>query len=461
MAFYYVDANGTAAGDAGRETVKRTGVFEANANNYVSILAALGATTPPAAGDSFLCANDSAGTPYAANTTLSGPTGDTAPLEIISVDEQNQENALAGFKEGFSTASDLLWQGSWVGWGYSPDPIGDEIRFTASNSNLLIQNGTINLTSDGALLQLNNDGCTLRLIDYILNFAITTNSLTGISLGAGCTVEMFGGSITSTTTGSMQFLIGGLGTGGGFAATFKGVDLSIVTTALLGNVGAATGDDRISMIVEGCQLNGSLTNFVEEAFVSPNQEITVTHSSSSSTASEHQFFHRNYRGDVEDNIARTRVLSVAFPDSDQKISLLVSPDTLCTRLSPFVFEIPVAFVNLSGASTDTLQFFITSDTSLTDADIWAEVHYADGTNKNVYNAASGALQLSGSYTIDPLGTGTTLTTDASWTNPLTFQQTFKVTTSGDPGINSAPIVRIYVATTAILHIDPVFIAVAT
>lgn len=462
IAFYYIDSSGTATGDAGRETTKRTGAFEANANNYVSVNdAILNATTSPVAGDCFLGASDSVSTPYTVSTNLVSPaTGAATPALIISVDVANQENPLAGFSEGTSGSNfDLNFNGIWSTWGFDTGTF-DALGSSSANSNITMQNATMTFNGSGDRLLLGADGVSFHLIDMILDFVVTTSNTTGVQLNNCPTLRMDGGSVISSTTGSIDHFISAGGANGGFVAYIRGVDLSIVDQFLVGNVGASIADDNLFIFFDGCQLNAA-AGIMEERPIYQDQEVLAIHCSTTSGSAEHQFYYENYRGIVEDNTTVTRAASIAFPDSGQKISLKVTPDALCDRLTPFKFKIPEAFVALSNASTDTLQFFVTSGTQMTDALIWAEIHYPDGTNKNVYNAASGALKISGSYTIDPFGTGNVLTTDSSWTSGLTFEQTFKATSSGDVGSDSAPMIFIYVATTAVLHIDVVFDAVAS
>ncbi len=464
MAFYYIDIDGTATDDAGRETVKRTGVFEANLNNFPSVEAAFATTgVSPVAGDFFLGAHDSNGTPYSANATFSGPTnGD--PLFIVSVDSQNQENALAGFSEGFSAINlSLTILGNVTTWG-SSFAVRNDIS-PGSNAHFIVFNGLLSLDDAGDRVNMILDGACIELVDSILDFITPAgNSTTGIFMRANGNFSMTGGSVISSVTGTNANLCTGDAFNAGFTMSFDGVDLTSVITNLVANTGSSAATDNFKCVFKGCKLSATVA-FFEEPITNFGGSILVLNSSDNATAAEHQFFYKDYRGTVEDNTTNLRLASIAFPDSGQKISLKIDTDSECSRLSPFIFDIPRAFVALSAAASDTLQFFITSNgTALTDADIWAEVHYPDGTTKNLWVGASGALQLTGSYTIDPLGTGTTLPTDASWDSSLTNEQTFKVDTSGVQGADSVPIVRIYVAVSTganSIFLDPVFDAVAS
>ncbi len=466
MSFFYVKSGGTASGDAGRETVARTGSYATMGASayYPSVDDALSTpTTPPVAGDIIFISDQTAHN-YTATATLPGPSGTGNPLLVVSCDDTAVETPKAGASETTDVGFDIDFSGAWSTWGYTIEP-GDDLAINAANTNLLMQNGSVLFEGASDKVFTNGDGITLQFVDMIIDFN-TNGSQTGFDLvGGGSKCDLVGGKVIASVGTTIDRLItGSIADSGGGSFSAKGTDLSAVGGAagrfILAAAGGSATDDAIEVLIDGCKMNATITD-VEENFLYPNQNYTRTRSSDSSGAAEHQFYHKNYRGEVEDNTTTFRAASIAFPDSGSKISLKITPDSLCDRLSPFIFEIPVGFAALSNVASDTLQFFITSGTQLTDADIWAEVHYPDGTTKELYIGASSALQISPSYAIDPLGTGNVLPTDASWTSGLTFQQTLKVDTSGTPGADSAPIVRIYVATTAIVHIDPVFDAVAS
>lgn len=459
MAFYYIHKDGTATDDAGRETVMRTGVFEANANNFPTVVAARATSgVSPVAGDFFLGSNTSQDNVYPITVTFTGPTGSAGmgnPFRIVSVDNDNQENALVGFREGFSTTNtDMRPNGHWITWGYTIGPIGDDFFFLGANASWTMYNSTIQFDNASSNFQLGgSDGCVLSFIDTTLNWIVSN---TPFILENGIHLRMTGGAIT----GIVGNLINASSDDGGFNAHFKDVDMSILTGFLLAGTGGQVNDDGFILLIEGCKLPVSFSGFVSEEFFQPHQEMWVINSGPTGTEIDFQYFYRNYRGDVENETTIVRSVSPTFPGSGQRISLKCTPKSTASRLSPFIFEVPAAFVTLSSASTNKLEFFVTSDTQLTDADIWAEVHYSRQANKSEYNAISSAVQLTGSYTIDPFATGTVLTTDNSWTSGLTFQQKFEIDTSGNQGADSVPYVRMYIATTALLFLDSIFYPVA-
>jgi len=103
------------------------------------------------------------------------------------------------------------------------------------------------------------------------------------------------------------------------------------------------------------------------------------------------------------------------------------------------------YSELSAGATDVLSFYITSATALTNKDIYIEVSYPDGTNKQTPNFIStGPLTVGG--TIDLMATGTTLTTDATstWTGALANLYQIDVSTAGDPGSDCQPTIKVYI-----------------
>lgn len=461
--YAYVKLGGTATGDIGRETVMRTGAFEADANNYNSIAEAITAMTVFADGDIviFLGAHDSNGTPYSANTAILGATDQSSPWAIISVNEQEQDEYLPGFSEGSSAGNrDISWRGTWRTLGFSCHPT-DNFELGQGNIHLTMCNGTVSFEGSGDQFFLIGQGSTAELTDCIIDFPVT-NVSTGFFTRGGTYLYLNGCTIASSTTGSLPNLSIGGGTSGGTNVSVQRSDLTVVTEFLAADLGNDTETDPGWILVDSCILYADV-DFWEEPILSKGVYIRVTQSSSDSATAEYQYYYEDYRGVLEDNAATYRNESIAFPDSGNKISLLVTPSSLCSRLSPFVFEIPAYYIELSNTATDTLEFFLTCDSVLTDGDVWVEVSYPKAANKQESNFVSSCVQIAGSYTVDPLAAGTALTTDATstWTAGLTNKYSIKVDTSGAIGADCVPRVRFFCATVEELYIDCIFDAVAS
>lgn len=446
MAFYYVKNDGTATGDAGRYASRQTGSFATlgTANYYASVTAAQAATTAPVAGDE-ICISDVHSETTAATITLMGAVGTSAlPIKYISVSDSNMDQAAVAaaaqinvtgassdIRFGTADGSRQAFHGLWL---------------KTENDNRCLQSNSINrfrkctleatgptdiavsITGDGSIMTL--EQCTVLCGDSAtIPVRIT---------GAG-TVRMIGGSVTKTT-GNIDNLIDGGAANGGFNFQAFGVDISKVSGYLFGNGGNAVTDDTIDITIDGCKINASLTGFIQQSLYGPAKNVSITRSSSSSAAASYQFYKNSDQHTVQQDTTFYRDSSTAFTDSGQKVSMKVVTAANADRVAPFFFELPARYAELSSASSDTLRLYLlSSDSGLTNNDVWANIIYPDGTNKEVFNFLS-------TTTSDPIGTGTALTANSdSWTGRTTeTRYQIDLDTSGDPGADCAPILRILV-----------------
>jgi hypothetical protein len=235
-------------------------------------------------------------------------------------------------------------------------------------------------------------------------------------------------------------------TNGGGTVIAKGCDLSAVTGTLIADVGGdASVDDMINIHFDMCKLASGVA-FTNEAFKSYNQRALFTRCSDSSAAAEYQYHLHAFGGDVDDDSAIYRNEDEAFTESNQKISYKIVTNSDASLGSPLWLDFPVLrYSKLATGATDTLRFYLTSATALTDKDIYIEVSYPDGTNKQTPNFISSAPTTVGG-TLDLMATGTTLTTDgtSTWTGGLTNKYQIDVSTAGDAGADCQPIVKVYV-----------------
>lgn len=441
MAFYYVKSGGTATGDVGRETTARTGTFEANANNYASVSAALAATTAPTGSDVIICSSTHS-INYGVSTTLTFPS-DGNPIVVMSADDSNQENYLRGAVEGTTTGS--LISDRMIHYKGVNQNSSSAIGYGGVNGCSTVQDLQLTLNTSNDSIQQQDDGSHLRMIDLDINFASTGQSMRAQN---GGTVEWFGG-VTSGTTA--QLFSGGMNNGGG-TILVKGVDLTAVTGAasfLLLNMGnSQAGDDTINVKFSTSQLSTGLIGFVEEEFENQGHNALFTNCGNTTDSNEEfQVFQRNWGGDVEDqdDSGIHRNESLAYPDGT-KVSLKFTSRSVCTPQRPIVFDAPTKFSELATASTDTIRIYFTVEngTTLTDQDVWAEVIYPDGTTAEQPNFLTNQHD-------NPLSTGTTHTTDSGsdWRDGgsalTSFNEYFMdLDTSADVGSNGVPVIRIYV-----------------
>lgn len=461
---YYVKSGGIATGDAGMvaDASSRTGAFGATSTYYDSVFDVLGGAVPTTtftAADRIFCstAHD---VDYGGSKTLAFPSV-SIRSRVYSVDDSNQENYLAGATETSDTtgANSITVSGAVYIKG-----VNFKIRASLSattGSILTLEDSTVTALSTADTIQASQHRANIFLKN--VNFDASGGAGCGIRVGNGGVINWTGGAISAGTPTNL-FEGADFQTGGGHSK-ITGVDLTAVTGDILDDVGSNSAtDDTMTIFLQDCQMAVG-TGFCEEAFWSPSQIFTAANSASTSDAREYQFFQRTCGGDVEDqdDAGIHRDESTAYP-SGTKVSLKVTPVADCSPSRPVIFNLAVD-APLSGASTDTIRiYFVISDTeTLTDQDVWAELVYPDGTNKQI------ATYLTNRNT-DPIATGTTHTTDSSSTwmdgvSALTGHNEYQMDldTSGDVGADCVPVVRIYVgyfATSKPIYFDTTMDVVA-
>lgn len=439
-AFFYFKNDGTATGDAGRYATKQTGSFAALgiSGYYASAEAAIAATTPPVAGD-FVLGSDAHNFTAAGAIALTGPaTG--ALFTILTVSDtaidapRGANRAVENTTTG--TAGDLnLNNVSIQGVEFT---VGDNVTVAASRSALLLDCKLV-IPGAGDLVDLTNDGCYLGFIDGEIAL---NNASAAIAISGGSAIEMVGGSVT--TTGSViDNLFTGAGSGGNHIRCTD-VNLAAVTGNILGNMGGdATVDDTIDAVFDLCELASGVT-LVEEAFNSLNQRALFTRCSNLSAVTSYQYLLKAFAGTVQDDDTIRRADDDPFTESATDISYEIITNTQCNRATPIWFDFPISdFAELSTAGENVLRFFIVSATALTKNDIWIEVGFPDGTNKQTPNFIS-----TKEFSLDA---GTTLTTDSvsDWrdgASALSGQNEYILevdTSPGNGGADCHPFIRIY------------------
>lgn len=438
MAFYYVKNGGTATGDAGRYASQQTGSFATlgAAGYYDNITAAIAATTSPLAGD-FINVSNLHDFSVGAGIIYTGIPTNTFYITCVQDGNINLSSDTTKGKETASGGpSDFTPSDSFI--SCIEVVIGD--IFQPHNSKFY--GCKFNLTGGGNNMSTGGDGNHNLFIGCEL--AIDQIS-TDITINAGGSLSFIGGSVTTISAGLTSLLNAGFTNGGG-TVLFEGVDVSSVTGALLSGVGASeTNDDLVSVRMDLCKI-GSGVAFTDTTFKSYNQRALFTRCSDSSAAAEYQYHLHAFGGDVDDDSAIFRNEDEAFTESNQKISYKIVTNSDASLGAPLWFDFPVLrYSRLSAGATDNLRFYITSNTALTDKDIYIKISYPDGTNKQTPNFLSSAPTTVGG-TLDLMVAGTTLTTDASssWTGALSNLYQIDVDTSVDAGSDCQPIVKVYV-----------------
>ena len=447
MAYFYVK-NSLGTRTTGGGLTQQTGSFTTlgAASVYATVEDAI--TDGAGAGDHILCSDLHDYDAGATSIIYNGPT--TTFLAIISVDDANCDAYKAGGTERTTsgTAADVDVGGLIVAWGMS-FTFADDFRVINAGSQFKGYKcafGPIN-ASDG--FRSMQDGQLLELFDCDVEAGHAAAQLY-ISEYNG-SFRMFGGRFFRTSGSINNLSTGNFGGAGGNYELY-GVDLTDVTNTLFANVGSNfTSDDKMTITMDLCQLSSAVDTsdlYFNEDFAKPLHKISITRCSSSSSDAEHRFYSKLYAGVITDDTAIYRDGSTAFEDSNQKVSLKVVTNTNNSLFAPLAFDFPTTFAALSSASTDTLRIYILSADTLTDNDIWAEAVYPDGTTKNVGNiATSNGNTIASSFVVDPLSTGTTLTTNTeAWTGRTTENRyQIDIDTSGDAGADCVPRIRLYIA----------------
>lgn len=440
MAYYYVKNGGTASGDTGRFATKQTGSFATlgAASYYATLALAMAATTPPAA-DDFILLSDLHAESSAANLLYTG----TSPnaFFVVAVDDANIDlprtsgnlatittTAAADF-----TINSMIFSGVHL---QSDDNILLQRKSTFIDSKLTISTVSSFISNSG-------DGAAISLINSELAMDHATSTML---MGGGVEFCMFGGKVTTTSAGITDLFLGRFTSGGG-TVCFIGADLSAVVGTLIAGAGAdPVGDDIIAVNFTRCEIDAGVA-FTDEVFKMPYHRLQSIACSATSSDAEYQYHLHAFGGDVDDDSAIFRNEDEAFTESNQKISYKIVTNSDASVGSPLWFHFPVLrYTELSVGATDTLRFYITSNTALTDKDIYIEIIYPDGTNKQTPNLLTSAPSTVGG-SIDLLATGTTLTTDSTstWTGGLTNKYQIDVDTSVDPGSDCQPVVKVCVS----------------
>jgi len=450
MSYFYIKS-GFGTRTTGGGTTAQTGTMAAlgASNVYNDILDALADTTPPVAGDIFICSDlhafDNGGSVIFYVFPATG-----IPIQIYSVDDANIDQYSAGASE--TTTSSLKWSGKADFMGVDLST-GIYLGNDGNNVSTSHKDCTLTLQGGSDYIGCISDGVKIDIINTTIACGSTGNGIR-LTSGGGI-IRIIGSAFTATTT--VNDLIATSSGGGGGRLECTGTDLSVITGYLLGNHGSAqTSDDRLEVRIDKCKLNASV-GFVEETLTNRDSYILVTNSAPTSAEAEHQYYSQDYNGNVKDQASAGihRDESTAYGDGE-KVSFKCTSSANVSRLNPLVFDAPSRFAELSSASTDTIRIYFTvvNTTTLTDQDIWAELIYPDGTNKHLFNYLS-------NENADPLATGTTHTTDSgsTWKNggsDLTGYNEYymDLDTSGDVGHDCVPLIRINIGIPSeIIYID--------
>ena len=441
--YYYVKDTGSHTGatpfTGSPETNQAFSAFTTSTELYGSIEAAISAGA--GSGD-YILVSDAHSYDDTADLVYSGPTtGDSLKIWCTDDANCNQEatNTTAyNERTGSGSGEDLYPNGRihfrglyfYIRDNFQPTSEGSWV--TMENCYIETDDWAYTCTQDNSYLFAKNCTFDCTQVDFF-------------EIAAACEIHMVECDFVKTT-GTNDLIAGGGGIGG-ITATFIDCDLSDITGYLVSGVGQSTADDKINIHFEGCQLASSYSGFVSETQIGQNKRISVVRCAGASASSvEYQYYVTAHGGIVEDIDTIYVNDSTDFTQSAAEVSLRVDTDSNATPSSPFWFDFPVRYCELSGTSEDTLTFNLTCASTLNKGDVWVEVTYQDNTNKHQFTTDT-------TRPTDLLATDTALdsTSPVTWTGGLTNKYRIVVSTSG--GADCYPIVRMYVATETLFYVD--------
>jgi hypothetical protein len=452
MAYYYVKNGGTATGDGGRTGTQRTGAWNATASEYYdNIDDCVGATTEPTDGD-YIFISDVASSSFTLAADLiingSGTAGD-AGLQIISVDDTAQDEYKPGAVQTSTTTSrqfTFAYQGLMAGVSLvSAEHIGAVTtgkiwRFI--DCTLKFGDGSGKLLSAGDTVWWDFLNCTL-------DFSADTGGAAGaITLANGSRITMRGGSVIYDAGISTPNLLSGGGGNGGQYGYFEGVDLSDIRGNLLSGVTSAGTHDAAHLELHNCILDSGVSFMAK---LMRWHRIELYNSDDVTGDDLHRFHIEDWCGKATNNDATYVTATETWYEGSVKSSIEVYTESDCSHVSPFIFELPSQYVDLSQAASDVITLDLVTDLTLTDTDIAAFLMYPDGTTAVQGNwVTTGKTVGTGNFGIDPLGAGATLSTSAlgagDWTAEPASPNFYKLQldTTGDAGQACVVSIRIEV-----------------
>ena len=448
--YFYVDSNnGTNTGTTDTSYASlQTGAMSAltASNVYDRIGRVSLITSPPIDGDFILIANNhSVAYDNTNNVSLNGGIGATSGgIKVISVLNTAIDTYTPGASESLNDGSDDYAVAGAVGfYGVSLGTGDDVIRFNSSGAILNMQDATLTVSnsSGDAGIYTPQDGC----LSFLTNVTIAgTGAASNVfNLRSGCSIYWRGGSLSGTIAAmqDQDFI------NGGGLLDIDGVDLSAYTGVLMPATTAGT-DDCVTVIIRNCKI-GSTT--LHGTLGDAMHRFEMYNCDTAAGGKFYRFYFASGSGSVSNNDSTYVTATESWYEGSDKSSMEVITTALCSNVTPFIFELPAQYVDLSQAASNVLTLELTTDLTLTDTDIAAFLVYPDGTTAVQANwVTSGKTVGTGNYGIDPLAAGTTLTTGSlgagDWTGEPTSPNFYKMVldTSGDAGQATAVSIRIEV-----------------
>lgn len=452
MAFFYVKAGGTATGDGGRYASAKTGTwataFTATSEYYATLYAATQATTPPTDGDSIYCSSASTtGTATASTYIGTGGTIDGAGIKIISVDDSNVDQYKPGFTEALTTTFGIDYY-------FNLNVLLAGLRLDSQDNTLSSGNLSVNIRCIDCVLKAldsadspfsgNHAGALIELYNTEIVYG---NTNTASKCSNGSYFKWIGGT-TANSTANCEIMIDGFN--GAVHYYLEGINLTKVDQ-LCGPT--ATSDERSTFIIRNCLLKSGVI-LHGTMLASDPLRFEMYNCDDSTGNALHRFYIADGSGTARNNDSTYVTADEPWYEGNTKSSIEVLTSSGCSRVHPFIFELPAQYVNLYKQGSQKLTINLVTDStavSLTDTDIVAYLTYPDASSAATPRIKSStSTTATGSWVPNPLAAGTTLATSAltaaDWTGEPASSNFYKleIDTSSVPGQACAVSIRIEV-----------------
>lgn len=448
MAYYYVKSGGTATGDGGRYVSQKSGswatAFTATSEYYGTLEAARSATTAPNGGD-YVLVSDLHDATYTGSQIDFSSGSEAASLSLVSVDDANCDVYKPGAKEALTgtTASYYRFDYNVLVAGFDLETKQNILRANNNLRGLMVRDCTLrpDTTNDRAMYTTVGPAfITFINVDVIPN---TGNANVIYNASNGGVFNWYGGTLGTNVNRVFE---NNATDGGTF--NIKGVDLSVATNTLLHWNNPPYG----RAVFNSCKLGVGITlHNTGGGIPISTAEFEMYNCDDATGGDYHRFHYETGAGVAKNNDATYVTATEPWNEGSVKSSIEVTTTSRCNHALPFSFELISQYVDLAQVGSDVLTIELVTDLTLTDTDIAAFLVYPDGTTPvNAHWITSSGSTVAGSYAVDPLAAGTTLTTGAlgagDWTGEPVSPNFYKMVldTSGDAGQAAAVSIRIEV-----------------
>ena len=429
-AFYYISAGGTATGDLGRASTKRTGSFAAMGAStyYATGTAMLLAIVTPLTSADFICIPDTYSQTF--HTTFNNAAFNGATL--ISVDALNADVYKAGAR---LTSSDFVNAGGLSGVGCDVTTL-DDLTYSNNTAICNFEDSSVGTTTTGTSDPLimgssSSYGARISLFNCLMD--VGTASTSPIAIGGAAHVEMaFCTSVRQRT----DYLFDA--TGRGTNLHVHDTDLSQFLTASQSLFLDLAAEASLYARFERCKLPSNVSLFS----VAPTQQwwdINISNCTNPATP-DHDAMYYFQRDNPIGNAEAVIVNYLAGTyDGVNGVSVSISSTAICGVGRPFrqlLAKLPAQ--DLTSSSTFTVNF-ISEDTIYTN-EVWVEISRPDATDQSL-----GVVQSSRAtdlFSADiPSTTNAESWTETAYTTPV--KQSTSIVVDALAGVDDA-LVDVYI-----------------